>query len=151
MATSVSIDNLVYTKSGVPTRELTLADAVLDQHFGTKRTVTVVRQSIKPNTTVARGTAVDVVLAFTDDLPIRVFPNAPKPWEAVPIKVIADAARNDPAILDIFARHDTAETLSAQERKVFQDFARKSTPDGANVVLAEAYTAALGAHLLAGQ
>jgi hypothetical protein len=151
MATNISIDKLVYTKSGVPTRELALVESVLDQHYGTKRTVTVVKQSIKATTTVARGTAVDVVLAFTDDIPIKVFPHVPKVWEEVPVKVIADAARKNPVILDIFARHETLETLNEEERHAFTEFARNATPNGADVEIETAFSAALGAHLLAGQ
>jgi hypothetical protein len=144
----LAIDKLAYSKGGVELREIGLVDNVLDSHFGTKKSVTVVKQSIKPDTSVMRGTAIDVVLAITDDLPLKVFPRVPKAWAELPIKTIAEAARRKPEILELLGTHESIETLSGQERETFTAFVAGTGGDAQE--LDTAFDATRNAHLLFG-
>jgi hypothetical protein len=146
----VPLDKPQYTKAGVPLRQLRIDEKVVESFYGNRRTFTVLTQSIPDGVTVPKGTAVDVTMAITGDLPFEVFPNIPERWQKIPIKVIAEEVRNDPEILKLMRIHETTKTLDAQELKMVIDFLEHSGLPGAAEDVEVGFDAARAAHLVAG-
>jgi hypothetical protein len=76
-----------------------------------------VRQSIQPGTAVARGTAIDIVLADAADLPVRVIPNVHAAFQDLTMKQLNDKFATNAVVRDIVRRRTGADELTAAERE----------------------------------
>lgn len=139
----------VITKGGVAVRPIKLQETVLQTQFPIVRQPTVIAQSVPAGTTLVRGAAVDVTMAVTSTLPVDIFENVPVAWKTKPIQEVADKVRGNPAVLQLFATHETSASLSADETTQFRNFLQQSnlTTDS----LDQAFDVARNAHLIVGE
>lgn len=139
-------------RNGVELREVMIDERAIERALPKSTSVTVVKQSLKAGSTVAKGTAVDITLAVTRDLPVTIIDDAPKRFEKFTIGVIADRARKEPEILKILGDNPVYDDLGDPERAQFNGFLERAgvgqPADEAEA--AAAYKAVMGAHTLAG-
>ena len=141
----------VVTKGGVAVRPIKLEETVLQTQFPIVRQPTVISQSVPAGTTLVRGAAVDVTMAFTGTLPVDIFENVPVAWKAKPIQEVADKVRANPTVLQLLATHETAGSLSADESTQFRNFLTQSNLTITTDSLDQAFDVARNAHLIAGE
>src|SRR5882724_11989951 len=99
--------NVLFTKAGVVMRDVATDPAAIERAIGgIKYSVVVVEQSLKPGTSVLKGTPVDIVLAVTDKLNLGIIQDIHPEWTGKTIGDVAAAARGNPQVLDIFNNVD---------------------------------------------
>lgn len=106
------------SRGGLPLGEIAvnaeLIGSFLDQRIVVQtKTVT---QSIQPGTAVARGTAIDIVLADVRDLPVRVVPGVHRAFQNLTMAQLNDEFSTNAAVRDIVRRRTSADDLTATER-----------------------------------
>jgi beta-lactam-binding protein with PASTA domain len=112
-------------RDGVEIDAVALNEAELTLSLsGGRQEFTVIRQSLKAGTTVMKGTRVDVDLAVTGDLPIKVLERVPKQWEIRTVRELGDLVQKDKNLIKILSNNKTAKTLDDSELKVVMAFAR---------------------------
>ncbi|HEV8249655.1 MAG TPA: hypothetical protein VGQ15_06745 [Gaiellaceae bacterium] len=98
------------------------ADALQNLIVGRPQVVTkVVSQSVAPGTAVPRGTSVDIVLAQPGVLPIDVIRDPHLSLSGRTLSnVYTSFVRDNPAVRNVLARNESAETLSDSDRGVIE-------------------------------
>jgi hypothetical protein len=76
----------------------------------------VVSQSIAPGTAVAQGTAVDIVLTHTDDLPMIVVPGIHEAFNAKTVGAVFNQFQANATVKDIIRRRTDPSQLTADEQ-----------------------------------
>lgn len=76
----------------------------------------VVSQSIVAGTAVARGTAIDIVITRTDDLPINVVPGIHQAFIDSTVSTVFNRFEGNAAVRDIIRRRTDAGQLTADEQ-----------------------------------
>jgi hypothetical protein len=76
----------------------------------------VVSQAIQPGTAVARGTAIDLVLANPSDIPVRVIPGVHAAFENLTMASLNEQFAGNPVVRDIVRRRTAPEDLTTTER-----------------------------------
>ncbi|KYG09198.1 hypothetical protein BE21_19250 [Sorangium cellulosum] len=148
MATTEDIARVEYRKSGVPLAEVSLNEDRLAAEVAKNTQFTVVSQSIRSGSTVARGTVVDVTVTTTSRLPVGVIAVAPSKWQDIEIGRIAAQVRGKPKILQLMAEKDTFDKVDGREREELVSFLAESELMVGEDELASAYSALRSAHLL---
>jgi hypothetical protein len=116
---------LTFSKGGVATRDVATDTTAIERQIGTvKSLVVVLEQSLKPGTTVLKGTPVDIVLAVTDKFNLSIIQDLPQEWTAKTIGDVAAVARVNPPVLDIFNNVDSAASLNADQKQVLVSFGK---------------------------
>jgi hypothetical protein len=109
----------------------------------------VVSQSVAPGTSVPKGTQVDVVLAEPFRLPAGVIRDIHVGLAQKTVGEVFDTfIRNNAAVRNVIARHDTADTLTDAERGVIQSaFSAQNVPitDQPGQTLNQAFSSLQGA------
>jgi hypothetical protein len=77
----------------------------------------VVSQAVLAGTAVARGTAIDVVLANPSDIPVRVIPGVHPAFEELTMAQLNTQFAGNPAVRDIVRRRTNPEDLTTTERQ----------------------------------
>lgn len=114
-----------FTRQGVALREVQTDSAAIDRQISaTTFSVVVLEQSLKPGTTVLKGTPIDIVLAVTDKLNLGIIQNLPPEWTTKMIGEVAAAARGNPQVLEVFNNVDTAASLNADQKQVLVNFGK---------------------------
>lgn len=113
------------TKGGVTMRDVaTDATAIVREIGAVQTTVVVLEQSLKPGTTVLKGTPIDIVLAVTDKFHLGIIQNLPPEWTTKTIGDVALAARGNPPVLDLFDSVDSAASLNNDQKQVLVNFGK---------------------------
>jgi hypothetical protein len=107
------------TRGGVPVGEIFVNPEIIGSFLDDLVVVQtkVVTQSIVPGTAVARGTAIDIALANTRDLPVRVVPGVHTAFQDLTMAQLNDQFATNAAVRDIIRRRPSAEDLTATERQ----------------------------------
>jgi hypothetical protein len=79
----------------------------------------VVSQAVLAGTAVARGTAIDVVLANASDLPVRVIPGSHAAFETLTMAQLHGQFAESSPVRDLVRRRTSAEELTTAERETF--------------------------------
>jgi hypothetical protein len=77
----------------------------------------VVSQAVVPGTAVARGTAIDVIIANPSDIPVRVIPNGHVQFENNTMAQLHERFAGNATIRDIIRRRTSPEDMTAAERE----------------------------------
>jgi hypothetical protein len=77
----------------------------------------VVSQAVLAGTAVARGTAIDVVLANPSDLPVRVIPGSHAAFETLTMAQLHGQFAESSPVRDLVRRRTSAEELTTAERQ----------------------------------
>jgi hypothetical protein len=77
----------------------------------------VVSQAVLPGTAVARGTAIDVVIANPSEIPVRVIPNAHVAFENLTMAQLHGRFAENAAVRDIVRRRTKPDDLTANEKQ----------------------------------
>lgn len=106
------------SRGGVPLGEIMINPEVVGSFLDELIVVRtkVVTQTIVPGTAVARGTAIDVVLANASDLPVRVVPGVHTAFQDLTMAELNDRFAGNAAVREIVKRRSTADELTAAER-----------------------------------
>lgn len=106
------------TRGGIPVGEIAVNPEIIGSFLDDLVVVQtkVVTQSITPGTAVARGTAIDISLANTRDLPVAVVPNVHVAFQDLTMAQLNDRFAGNAAVRDIVKRRTSAEDLTATER-----------------------------------
>lgn len=106
------------SRGGVPVGEILVNPEIIGSFLEDLVIVRtkVVTQSIVPGTAVARGTAIDVVLTNTRDLPVRVIPGVHTAFQDLTMAQLNDQFAANAAIRDIIRRRPSADDLTTTER-----------------------------------
>jgi hypothetical protein len=106
------------SRAGVPVGEIAVNAEIIGSFLDDLVVVQtkVVTQSIIPGTAVARGTAIDISLANTHDLPVRVVPGVHTAFENLTMSQLNDQFVGNATVRDIVKRRTSAEDLTAAER-----------------------------------
>jgi hypothetical protein len=107
------------SRGGVPVGEIAVNPEIIGSYLDDLVIVQtkVVTQSIVPGTAVARGTAIDIQLANTRDLPVRVVPGVHSGFENLTMAQLNDQFAGNATIRDIVRRRTSADDLTAAERQ----------------------------------
>jgi hypothetical protein len=95
----------------------------------------VVSQSILAGTAVARGTAIDVVMANPSTLPVNVIPGVHSAFTDLTMAQLNDQFAQNTAVRDIVRHTTTAEDLTTAQRQTLT-----TALQGANVPIDEEHT-----------
>ena len=76
----------------------------------------VVSQTIAPGTAVARGTAIDLVLTRTDDLPLTIIPGVHQFFQNLTMADAFGRFEQDPTVRDIVRRRTDVAQLTSNEQ-----------------------------------
>lgn len=138
-------------RDGVGVPQVRIDPAILgDILAGRPQVVTkVVSQSVAPGTPVPRGTSIDVVLAEPGRLPANVISDVHVALAERTVGNVFDTfIRNNAAVRNVIARHDTAATLTDADRGVIESaFAAQSVPitDAPGQTMDQAFSTLQGA------
>jgi hypothetical protein len=77
----------------------------------------VVSQSVVPGTAVARGTAIDVVIANPSEIPVRVIPNGHVQFENFTMAQLNERFAGNATVRDIIRRRTSPDELTASEKQ----------------------------------
>ncbi|MEM9519503.1 MAG: hypothetical protein AAGA37_09290 [Actinomycetota bacterium] len=122
--------NILRDNYAVPSFEID--DAVInDVVLGPVIRNKVVTQSIAPGTVVAKGTAIELVLAPAFELPGRIIPNGHQFFAEVSMQeAYNDFVRDDPIMRRVLERNPDPQRMSTEDRETVRERA-------ANVTLSE--------------
>jgi hypothetical protein len=148
MAISEDIARIEYRKNGVALSEVKLNQDRLDAEVTHLNQFTVVGQSVRSNTTVQRGTVVNVTVTATRKLPVGVIASAPERWQEFEIGKIADQVRGNPQILQVMSDKERFEELDDTERRTLVVFMQEHKLPFEEAELSASYGALRNAHLL---
>ena len=106
------------TRGGFNIGEILVRPEVIGDVLDTRPIVQtkVVSQTIVPGTAVARGTAIDLVLTRTDDLPLTVIPGIHQFFQDFTMAGVFDRFGQDPTVRDIVRRRTDASQLTSDEQ-----------------------------------
>jgi hypothetical protein len=106
------------SRGGFNLGEIAIRPEVLEGVFETRPVVRtkVVSQSIAAGTAVARGTAIDIVLTQTDDLPIAVIPGIHQAFTDFTVQNVFTQFEGNAAVRDIVRRRTDVNELTAAEQ-----------------------------------
>jgi hypothetical protein len=106
------------SRGGVPLGEIAVRPEAITSFLDGLAVVQtkVVTQSIVAGTAVARGTAIDISLANTRDLPVAVLPNVHTAFSDLTMAQLNDQWAANATVRDIVKRRTSAEDLTATER-----------------------------------
>jgi uncharacterized protein (DUF2384 family) len=106
------------SRGGFSVGEINVLPAVLEGVLANRPIVAtkVVSQSIVAGTAVARGTAIDVVLTRTDDLPIAVIPGIHQAFASQTVGAVFARFQTDATVKDIIRRRTEPGELTADEQ-----------------------------------
>ena len=126
MATmKIALDKQRYFREGVNISHAKINEAALEEITkGTFKRFIVVAQSIKPGTTVPRGTTVDVTLGPGLSFPGKVIDNVHPGFMEVEIGEIAERVRRNPRILEVIGKNASFKTVGADEQGALVEFAK---------------------------
>ena len=79
----------------------------------------VVSQSVVPGTAVARGTAIDVIIANPHEIPLRVIPNGHVQFENNTMGQLHERFAGNATLREIIRRRRRPEEMTAAERQTF--------------------------------
>ena len=107
------------SRGGVPVGEILVDPEIVGSFLDDLVVVRtkVVTQSIAPGTAVARGTAIDIELANTRDLPVRVVPGVHTAFQDLTMVQLNDQFASNATVRDIVRRRTSAEDLTGAERE----------------------------------
>jgi hypothetical protein len=129
MATIIGVpeNKYVATRKGIAINEVKLQENLVEELVRAQaKGRAVVSQSIPVGTTVQRGTAIDIVVAPTRELPIKIIKNAHRSYDERPIGELAEKiARNEP-MLKLLGDNPTPETLTGHDRETLMAFAKET-------------------------
>jgi hypothetical protein len=106
------------TRGGFNLGEILVRPEVLDGVLGTRPIVRtkVVSQSIVAGTAVARGTAIDIVITRTDDLPLTIVPGIHEAFTNLTVGALFTQFEDNAVVRDIVKRRTDATQLTATEQ-----------------------------------
>jgi hypothetical protein len=106
------------SRGGIPVGEIAVNAEIIGSFLDDLVIVQtkVVTQSIIPGTAVARGTAIDISLANTRDLPVAVVPGVHIAFQDLTMSQLNDRFAGNAAVRDIIKRRTGADDLTATER-----------------------------------
>lgn len=106
------------TRGGFNVGEIGIRPDVLDGILGTRPVVRtkVVSQSIQPGTAVARGTAIDIVITRTDDLPLTIIPGIHQAFANLTVGALYTQFEQNAVVRDIVKRRTDVGQLTAAEQ-----------------------------------
>jgi hypothetical protein len=106
------------SRAGFNVGEIAIRPDVLDDILDTRPVIVtkVVSQSIAAGTAVARGTAIDIVLTRTDDLPIRVIPGIHEAFTEFTVQNVFSQFEGNATVRDIIRRRTDVSQLTADEQ-----------------------------------
>ncbi len=105
------------TRGGFNLGEIAIRPDILDGILGSRVVVRtkIVSQSIVAGTAVARGTAIDIVLTRTDDLPITIVPGIHEAFADLTVGNVYSQFEQNAAVRDIVKRRTEVSQLTAAE------------------------------------
>lgn len=106
------------SRGGFNVAEIGIRPDVLEGVFDLRPIVRtkVVSQSITAGTAVARGTAIDIVITRTDDLPITVIPGIHEAFTDLTVGAVFTQFEGNAAVRDLVRRRTDATQLTADEQ-----------------------------------
>jgi len=106
------------TRAGFNLGEIGIRPDVLDDVLTTRPIVRtkVVSQSIIAGTAVARGTAIDIVITRTDDLPLTIIPGIHTAFTELTVGELYTQFEQNAVVRDIVKRRTDATQLTATEQ-----------------------------------
>jgi len=106
------------TRGGFNLGEILIRPEVLDDILGTRPVVRtkVVSQSIVAGTAVARGTAIDIVITRTDDLPLTIVPGIHEAFTDLTVGALFGQFEQNAVVRDIVKRRNDVGQLTATEQ-----------------------------------
>ena len=106
------------TRAGYNLGEIGIKEQVLDEVLTTRPIVRtkVVSQSIVAGTAVAKGTAIDIVITRTDDLPLTIIPGVHTAFTELTVGALYTQFEQNPVVRDIVKRRTDATQLTATEQ-----------------------------------
>lgn len=106
------------TRAGFNLGEIGIRPDVLDDVLTTRPIVRtkVVSQSIVAGTAVARGTAIDIVITRTDDLPLTIIPGIHTAFTDLTVGALYTQFEQNAVVRDIVKRRTDATQLTATEQ-----------------------------------
>jgi hypothetical protein len=126
------------SRGGVPLGEIAIKPELITSFLDALPIVQtkIVTQSIVAGTAVARGTAIDISLANTRDLPVAVVPGVHTAFTDLTMAQLNDQWTGNAAVRDIVKRRTSADDLTAAERTTLTNAfqAANVTIDNTNTV-----------------
>lgn len=106
------------SRAGFNVGEILVRPDVLDGVLGTRPVVRtkVVSQSIVAGTAVARGTAIDIVITRTDDLPLTIIPGIHEAFTNLTVGALFGQFEQNAVVRDIVKRRTDPSQLTATEQ-----------------------------------
>ena len=106
------------SRGGFNLGEIAIRPDVLEGILDTRPVIRtkVVSQSIAAGTAVARGTAIDIILTRTDDLPIAVIPGVHEAFADLTVQNVFSQFEANATVRDIVRRRTDASELTAEEQ-----------------------------------
>ena len=106
------------SRGGFSLGEIAIRPDILESILDTRPIVRakVVSQSIIAGTAVARGTAIDIVITQTDDLPIKVVPGIHEAFLDSTVSTVFSRFEGNAAVRDIIRRRTDASQLTSDEQ-----------------------------------
>lgn len=107
------------SRGGIPVGEILVNPEIIGSFLDDLVVVQtkVVTQSVVPGTAVARGTAIDIILANASDLPVRVIPGVHAAFETLTMAQLNDQFAANTAVRDIVKRRTNPADLTTAERE----------------------------------
>ncbi len=118
---SENVTKAKVTRGGFDIGEIVIRPDLLDDVLVTRPIVrtNVVSQSIAAGTAVARGTAIDIVVTRTDDLPIRVIPGIHEAFLDQTVLQVFTQFEDNSTVRDIIRRRTDFTQLTTAEQTQF--------------------------------
>ena len=111
----------------------------------------VVSQAVLPGTAVARGTAIDVVLANPSTIPVRVIPGVHSAFEDLTMAQLNDRFAGNTAVRDIVRHATSADQLTTAQRQTLTTALQEAdVPVDAENTVDQAFTGIQAAFTLMG-
>jgi sRNA-binding regulator protein Hfq len=148
MAIVEDLAKIEYRKNGVALTEVKINQDRLEAEVTHFDQFTVVGQSVRANSTVLRGTVVDVTVTSTRKLSVGIIAEAPERWQEFEIGKLADQVRGSPPILKVMADKETFEQLDELERRTLVTFLQNNKLPVEDNELPASYGALRSSHLL---
>jgi hypothetical protein len=111
------------SRGGVPLGEIAVLPEAITSFLDALPIIQtkVVTQAIVAGTAVARGTAIDISLANTHDLPVAVVPGVHTAFADLTMAQLNDQWATNAPVRDIVKRRTSADDLTAAERTTLQN------------------------------
>ena len=107
------------SRGGIPLGEIRVKPEIVDSFLDDLAVVRtkVVTQTIVAGTAVARGTAIDIVIANASNLPVRVVPGVHAAFEGLTMAQLNDQFATNTVIRDIVRQRPSPDDLTTAERE----------------------------------